>query len=180
VEAVDRLFVAAPVPDEVRLALSHELSELDIPGRKTPPGNWHVTLRFLGDVDRVTYERFLAEFERVTDVAPFIVGLNGIDAFPRPSKATVLWVSLDRGEPELGVINEIAEDASQSVGLMPEDRPFRPHLTLSRIRPPRDVRHLVSEQLDLSWRCNSVIVYRSILQRGGATYEPLETFALSR
>jgi len=69
-----------------------------------------------------------------------------------------------------------------AAGLDPDDRPFRPHLTLSRVRPEVDVSGLVGGALPLGidWKCESIVVYRSHLGRGGARYEPLETLPLSR
>jgi len=76
----------------------------------------------------------------------------------------------------------VAEEAAQSAGFGPEDRLFRAHLTLSRVRPAEDVSGLLETFADagVGWRCRSVVVYRSHLGRGGARYEPLETFPLTR
>jgi 2'-5' RNA ligase len=73
-----------------------------------------------------------------------------------------------------------AEDAAQQAGLDPEDRPFHPHLTLSRIRPHQDVRPLIAETdpFPLTLPVDRLIVYRSHLGRGGARYEELESFDL--
>jgi 2'-5' RNA ligase len=83
-----------------------------------------------------------------------------------------------RGAIELAVLNEIIEEAAQAAGLSPEDRPFHPHVTLSRIRPPVDVRGLLDEDFALSWRCDRVVLYRSHLGRGPARYEALDSVVL--
>ena len=162
------------------MALADRTSPLHIPGRLVPKENWHFTLRFLGETDQVRYERFLAGLAIVEKKAPFPIRLAGFGAFPKPQKATVVWTGVSEGVEDLSLLNEFAEEAAQSAGFEPEERPYRPHLTLSRIRPPVDVRWLVDEPLDLSWRNNEVVVYRSHLGRGGARYEPLETFTLFR
>ncbi|HSO50875.1 MAG TPA: 2'-5' RNA ligase family protein, partial [Acidimicrobiia bacterium] len=54
-----RVFVAAPLPDEVRMALADRLLQVELPGKVVPPESWHITLRFLGNLDEVVYERFL-------------------------------------------------------------------------------------------------------------------------
>jgi len=177
-EVVGRVFVAAPLPPEVRFALAERVAELSIPGKVGPPENWHVTLRFLDVVDRVTYERFLSQLERVREQFSFPVALDGFGAFPKPRKATVFWAGIGRGTTDISLLNEIAEDAAISAGLSPEERPFHPHLTLARIRPPADVRDLVEEDLDLGWRCDRVVVFRSHLGRGPARYEPLDSVNL--
>ncbi|MEE8375705.1 MAG: 2'-5' RNA ligase family protein, partial [Acidimicrobiia bacterium] len=75
---------------------------------------------------------------------------------------------------------EIAEEAAQMAGLEPEERPYRPHLTISRIRPPRDIGPLTAESFDLKWSCDEIVVYQSEAGEGGVRYEPLETFAFLR
>jgi 2'-5' RNA ligase len=159
------------------MALADSLSPHDIPGRLAPPENWHITLRFLGDVDQVTYERFFAALE-VEDVEPFRIRLDGLGAFPNARRATVIWIGVDDGVAGLTELNEITEGAAQSAGLDLEERPFHPHLTLARARPPADVRVLEGVSFDLGWRCDRVVVYRSRTGRGGARYEPLETVHL--
>jgi 2'-5' RNA ligase len=178
VEHLGRVFAAVPLPPEIRLALSDRLSDLKIPGRLVPPDNWHITLRFLDTIDQVTYERFLSGLAAAETQSPFRVSLDVFGAFPRPRKATVFWAGVGRGAEAMGLLSEHAEESAQGAGLAPEERPFHPHLTLARIRPPVDVRGLLDEELDLSWSCDRVVVYRSHLGRGGARYEPLDSVDL--
>lgn len=177
-DLVGRVFVAATIPPEVRFALGERIADLPIPGKVGPEENWHVTLRFLDTIDRVTYERFLSELEAVGEQFSFPASLEGFGAFPNPKKATVFWAGVGRGAGELTLLNELAEEAAVSSGLLPEERHFHPHLTLSRIRPPVDVRGIVDEELELGWRCDRVVVYRSHLGRGHAKYEPLDSVNL--
>ena len=161
------------------MALADQTSAVHIPGKRVPKENWHLTLRFLGETDSVSYERFLNGLAEMENLTPFLIRLAGFGAFPKPQKATVVWAGVSEGVEDLSLLNEVAEEAAQLAGFEPEERPYRPHLTLSRIRPPVDVRHLVDEPLDLRWKNTEVVVYRSHLGRGGARYEPLETFLLS-
>ncbi|HJQ78005.1 MAG TPA: RNA 2',3'-cyclic phosphodiesterase [Acidimicrobiia bacterium] len=178
VDLVGRVFAAAPPPPEIRVALSERIAAMRIPGKVAPAENWHITLRFLDTIDQVTYERFLSGLEAVRHEFSFPVALDGFGAFANPRKATVFWAGVGRGALELAQLNEVLEDAAQAAGLLPEERPFHPHLTLSRIRPPADVRDLLDEELALSWRCDRVVVYRSHQGRGGVSYEPLDSVSL--
>jgi 2'-5' RNA ligase len=173
-----RVFAAVPLPNEVRQALVERIAGLDIPGKLAPPENWHLTLRFLGAVDDVTFDRFLAGLAPVEEVRSFRVRLTGYGAFPNPRRSTVVWTGVDEGVNELTRLNEMAEEAAQAAGLSPEERPYHPHVTLSRVRPPANSEHLLGEDLDLAWRCDRVVVYESRLGGGTARYEPLETFDL--
>jgi RNA 2',3'-cyclic 3'-phosphodiesterase len=177
-----RIFVAVPLPGEIRMALADRLQSLDMPGRGVPPENWHITLRFLGWTDDVAFDRLLAALDEA-DLGPsFDMMLGEMGAFPRPSSATVIWLAVSKGATRLEDLAAVAEEAAQSAGFGPEDRPFRAHLTLTRVRPAEDASGLLDSYpgADLGWRCRSVVVYRSHLGRGGARYEPLETFPLTR
>jgi len=182
VDGIGRVFVAVSLPDEVRMALSDRLAQITLPGRVAPPQNWHITFRFLGNIGAVAYERFLAGLDTSDLGDPFRVRLGSLGAFPGARKASVIWVGLSKGEERLRQLAELCEEAAQTAGLSPNERPFHPHLSLSRVRPPQDVRRLVDQvpALGLEWRCMSVVVYRSHLGRDGARYEPLETLPLTR
>ena len=175
-----RCFVAVPIPDEIRMALADVLSDTRFPGRFSSPQRWHITLRFLGEIDDITYERFLNAFEEEDLSDPFRVTMSGLGAFPGSKRAKVVWAGITDGTAHLEALSASAEEAAETAGLEPEDRPFRPHLTLSVLRPAQDVTGLLhsAPDFDLSWKCDQVIVYESHLGRGPARYEPLETFRL--
>jgi 2'-5' RNA ligase len=182
VEGVDaaRIFVAVPLPDEVRMALADLIGDVDLPGTVVPPANWHITLRFIGRTDDVAYDRLLASLDETDLGDVFDIEVGEMGSFPRPNRATVLWIGVDRGQTRLAEVAAEVKEAVEAAGFDPEDRPFRAHLTLSRIRPPVDVTGLIGSfpEVRLKWRCRSIVVYRSHLGRGGARYEPLETFPL--
>jgi len=183
VEGLARLFVAVPLPDDIRHALStlvRDAAPGGLPGRIVPPANWHVTLRFLGDVDDLGRDRLLKELDVAGLGDPFAVGWGGLGAFPRPGRATVLWIGADRGAADLGRLAADVEEAVVAAGFPQEERPFRSHLTLSRIRPHHDVSRLLETagSFDLAMTVDRVVVYRSHLGRGGARYEEIEEFPL--
>lgn len=181
-ERLKRVFAAVRLPDEVRLALADRLSSLSVPGRAAPPDNWHLTLRFLGIVDEPTLDRFVAALDMSDLGDPFRLVLEGLGAFPRPGNATVLWVGIGGDLESLADLSAVVEECAVGAGLDGEERPFSPHLTLSRIRPPEDVSELISDapEFGLGWECQELIVYRSHLGGGPARYEPLETITLGR
>lgn len=178
VERLGRVFAAVPLPPELREALAEDLTGLAIPGRLVPAENWHLTIRFLGTVETTTFERFLSRLD-LEDESQFRIRLGRIGAFPNPRRATVVWIGVEEGATELVHLAEIAEEAAQVAGVEAEERPFHPHLTISRVRPPSNVGELTDHRVDLSWRCDRVVVYRSHLGRGGARYEPLESIRLT-
>lgn len=178
--AVLRVFLAVSPPHEVRLALVDQISHLPIPGRLIPPDNWHITLRFLGEIDEVACERYAAAIDQSDLGTDFPLRIDHLGAFPKPSKATVVWAGIDRGQQRLFQLAEVADERAMDVGVVGEERPFRPHLTLSRVRPQASVTDLMDEELDVAWRVDGLVMFRTLPGRGTVHYEPLETFSLSR
>lgn len=177
-ETLRTVFAAVALSDEARIALADQAGQLDIPGKLVPPDNWHLTVRFLGSVDQVTYERFIGGLDQADLPAAFRVRLGRVGGFPSLRRATVMWVGVEMGNESLALINEIAEEAAQGAGLVPEERPFRPHLTLSRVRPPREINSSVELRVDVEWVADQLVVYESHVGRGGTSYEPLDSIEL--
>ncbi len=180
-----RLFLAVEVADDVRHALAAHLTEaLDgkpVPGRPVPPPNWHVTLRFLGYTYDEERDRLFHALDEADFGGPFTVGFGGLGAFPRPARATVLWLGIERGSDEVEALGAVAEEAAVAAGWMMEERPFHPHLTLSRIRPHQDVTAVIERvpPLRMTMPVDDVVLYRSHLGGGkSARYEPIERFPL--
>jgi 2'-5' RNA ligase len=174
-----RLFVAVPLTGRVRLRISDALRG-PLPGRPVRPENWHITVRFLGEVGEVERDLVIDALEGAELGAPFRVRWSGLGAFPRTRRATVLWLGVDRGDRQLRELAGRAEEALEGAGFAPEDRPFRSHVTLSRIRPHQDVTPLVDafEPLGFEMVVDRLVLYRSHLGRGGARYEEVEVFPL--
>ena len=158
--------------------LAQHLHEPDIPGRLVPPDNWHLTVRFLGNVDQIAMERLMATLDQSGLGQPFAIALGELGAFPRPAKASVVWLAVDQGRERLIEVNKIAEEASQEVGLAADERPFAPHLTLSRIRPELDVRPALASYrpMPFRWTAAELVLYETRTAAGGAVYQRLETF----
>ena len=180
-----RLFLAADPGDEARHALAALIERRlppDVPGKVVPPANWHVTLRFVGGVDEAERDRIVHAVDDADLGEAFSVRWGALGAFPRPGRATVLWIGADQGDERLTDLAERVDAAVDDAGFGAEDRPFRAHLTLRRIRPPRDVTTLVAqtEPFGVSSRIESVGLYRSHLGRGGARYELVEQFELGK
>lgn len=181
----ERLFLAIALDDDSRAGLAARVDDVlgaaELPGRPVPVANWHVTLRFLGKVESVQRDVILGYLSEHLSVPSFRVRFGGFGAFPRPHRAAVLWIGLDDGGEETGEVAAICEDAAQAAGFLAEERPFHAHLTVSRIRPPVDVRWLTepAEAAGVRLEVGEVTLYRSVL--GGnkpARYEVVETVPL--
>lgn len=128
-----RLFVALDLPDAVKRALEPLASGLgDV--RWVPPGQQHLTIRFIGEVD----ERHLDEIAEALSLvpgAPFELRLKGIGHFPPRGAMKVLWVGIERN-PELAQLKKRIDRVLRQTGLPPDERRFQPHVTLGRVRRP--------------------------------------------
>ncbi len=152
-------------------------------------GSVHLTLKFLGEQpqERLTEIRNrLPEALASRDLRSFFLELSGVGAFPSFRAPRVLWMDLS-GETEalLGLWRTV-EDVTARLGFEPESRPFRPHLTLARIKDPSDFSLALARTLTESdppvgrWRVTSVTLMKSELRAGGPIYSPLATFPLYR
>ena len=178
-----RLFLAIPLTDEARHAIVHHLkSHLShpLPGRPVRPELWHLTLRFLGEVDEPGGDRIVREVDAVERGPRFSVRWGALGAFPRARRANVLWLGVEEGEAEAQRLAAVVEEAVEAAGFPPEDRPFRCHLTLSRIRPDQDVTPVLEAvpPLRVAMPVDRVVLYRSHLGPGGPRYEEVESFPL--
>jgi 2'-5' RNA ligase len=184
-ELVGRLFLAVELEQHVREGLvafiSRALKGKPLPGRAPKPDNWHLTLHFLGDTNRTQYECLVAELKNEPLGAPFETVFGGLGAFPRTSKASVLWVGVVQGSDAFMRLANGVEKAIARAGMPPADKPFSPHLTLSRIRPPLSVDSIVQTAgaANLRMRVEHITLFRSHLGASGPRYEPLEKFALT-
>jgi RNA 2',3'-cyclic 3'-phosphodiesterase len=183
-DSAGRLFLGVGLPDDLRHALDSHLRQAlgnqALPGRAVPAANWHFTLRFLGDTPLSRLDALRHELDEPETGAAFRVGFSGYGAFPHPARASVLWLGVGEGEEALQRLAGAVEVAVRRAGFPAEERPFRAHLTLSRIQPPRDVRELLRclPSFHESMEVSGVTLFRSHLGGGPARYEPLEQFRL--
>ncbi len=139
-----RTFIAVELAAPVR----HVLAELQEQMRREPvarnvrwvaPDAIHLTLKFLGDVDR---EGIPALGDAVAiaceGIEPFTLTLSGTGAFPNLRRPNVLWVGLTGDVAAAAGLAERIDEECGRLGMARETRPFSPHLTLGRVK--RDLR----------------------------------------
>jgi RNA 2',3'-cyclic 3'-phosphodiesterase len=126
-----RLFVGIGFPPELKLRLSLLCS--GVPGAKwVDPGNFHLTLRFIGEIGEDTAVDIDDALSRLR-ARRFTLQIAGTGVFgDRPRN---LWAGVERS-PELVGLRDKIEQSLIRVGLPPEPRKFAPHVTLARLRDP--------------------------------------------
>lgn len=128
-----RLFTALEIPADAALSLS--LLRGGLPGaRWIDVENYHITLRFIGDVDGPTADEVLGALDRVNREA-FTVELTGIGAFGSRKPHSV-WAGV-RPSQQINALQAEIERICQRIGLPPDPRKFIPHVTLARLRGAR-------------------------------------------
>jgi RNA 2',3'-cyclic 3'-phosphodiesterase len=185
-EAVDlmiRSFIAVDLPANVHQALAvlqQELQRVGAPVSWVKPDKIHLTLKFLGDIspERVTAIQAILH-SIAAGTAPFRLQPLGCGAFPSLKQMRVVWVGLQGASEPLLNLQQAIEQALVPLGFAVEDRPFRAHLTLGRVRGRG---HLYQLQQALLQRQSfqaeafdvpDVVLYKSELRPEGARYTPL-------
>jgi len=184
-----RLFVAAEIPETQRAAVAAAAGSLraslgdTLPGaRWTGEGGWHVTLKFVGSVAEERLETVSAAVAAVAagSAGPAEVRLTGLGAFPTARRARVLWVGLEEPDGVLAAAASALEERFRAEGFPAEARPWRPHLTLARLRLPAPVELPAGGIGAEPFTVGELVLFRSHLHPSGAVYEALGRFPLQR
>lgn len=178
-----RSFIAIDLPPAVQRqieALAAELKKSDAAVGWVRSEGIHLTLKFLGSVSVDLIEQIkpvLAEIASETD--PIHMEAAGCGAFPNVKAPRVVWVGLRGQSQPLAELQKRVESAMADFGFKPEDRPFRPHLTLGRVKGRQRLQFLqqallahqefAAEPFDVT----ELVLYKSELRPDGARYTPL-------
>ncbi|MCI0489051.1 MAG: RNA 2',3'-cyclic phosphodiesterase [Blastocatellia bacterium] len=140
--------------------------------------NIHLTLKFLGDVQLSRIESILRAAERAAaSISPFEIEVSGAGCFPSPRNPRVLWVGLANVPEELKRLHAGLEAELAREGFPREQKNFSPHLTICRIRSPRNASRVAEDLIARgfeaeSFQAREIIVMRSDLKPAGAIYTP--------
>jgi len=156
--------------------------------RWVAPGSIHLTLKFLGEIDRALAPKVGAVMrECVSGEHPFALLVAGLGAFPNLQRPNVVWAGVSGDIAATVRIAQRLEDGCAALGIAREDRPFSPHLTLGRIQrdaapdPRRQIGDSIRRQPSgeigrLS--VDAIYLMRSELRPSGAVYSVVERVPL--
>ena len=186
-----RVFLAV----ELSPALCQQLSELQHHLRSTlPKVNWvrpesiHLTLKFLGNIDISMVEHLLTAIEPVRKCqAPLTLEIQGLGVFPHIRRPRILWIGCTGDIQALFNFVSHIENALEPLGFPLEEKPYHPHLTLTRIKQDNSKvgsRLIHSGLLEQPWnlgtlRIDRITLFRSELSPSGAEYTSLWTVPLN-
>ncbi len=183
-----RAFLAIELSDEVRASLAALIDRFrKVPSKVSwvPSENLHLTLRFLGDIDRSALE-YLADglAEQLQQVESFRVTVQGVGAFPTARRPGVVWAAVARPPRPLMEAQALVEKAARAAGLDAEGRDFVPHITLGRVRNRRaspGVIEALDREKDFEageFAVRSVSLFSSELTPHAAIHRKLKDFPL--
>lgn len=180
-----RAFLAFEVSEEVRASLAEAGEELRRTGADVSVvarENLHFTVKFLGEIPEGQVQEVDSRIARLS-LSGFEALLKGAGVFPDMRRPRIVWVGVGEGaELMTGAANAVI-DALEGIG-KPEEREFIPHLTIGRVRSPRNAAALVSFLNRNSQRefgrtfIGSLKLKSSVLTPSGPVYTDVREYAL--
>ena len=176
-----RVFCAVELPAEVRLRAVEHINSLQdaVQGARV---SWeradklHITLKFLGEIAPNRLQTLSDAATRAAlSTQPFTLALEGAGSFPTRGLPRILWLGINDASGSLTQLQSNLEEECERLGFAPEERPFRPHLTIARIRAPQAARKLAQVHQEFGFEAmlfpaNELVVMRSELGPVGSSY----------
>ncbi len=177
-----RAFFCLPLAGDVRAVVGRAADrirrETHMAASWVDPSNYHVTLRFLGEIDpALTVELKSLAAQAAAECAPFSLGLRSIGAFPSLDRARVLWVGGETPDGFLGMAQAL-ELGLTGLGFPAEPKSAVAHVTIARLKGPPDERlGEVVARIGALATCDcapgTIVLMQSELTPRGAQYTPL-------
>ncbi|QAT17297.1 2'-5' RNA ligase [Candidatus Velamenicoccus archaeovorus] len=185
-----RLFIAVELPKEIKEYLGsavRTLQETGADAKWVESKNIHLTLKFLGATPVETIPAIRRAMTAVTDNARAVpTSLETFGGFPSLSAPRVLWVSLTDKEKHLERIVRELEDSLSAVGFAKENRPFKAHITLARLRSSRNRLSLTEAARKFqavlehpAFKIDNITLFESVLGPKGPAYSIIEQIKLN-
>lgn len=184
-----RLFIAVNIPKKQRTRIyraAKTLREGEMPVSWIDPDDFHITLKFLGQVRREQVPAIEEAIAKVASSTPgFLTALSGFGAFPTIRRPRVIWIGVG-ANPELRCLKQDLEWALGDVGFSAETRAFHPHVTLGRADEAGGAgafRGLDTRMAELQFegdiKVHTLDLMRSQLSRSGPTYSVVSSMKLA-
>ena len=180
-----RVFLALPLAPSFQSEISPLIVRLK---KQYPKIRWvspesiHITLHFFGSVSEEDIPRIASIVTPLTAAAPPLeVSLQGLGVFPNFSRPRVIWLGMHGDIDLLNTLQQKLEEGFRKSGFPCEDRDFKPHLTLGRLKDSKPCPGI--EQVEFpateTKQINEIVLFQSHLTPQGAQYEIISTYALS-
>jgi len=170
-----RCFLAVPLTDYAR----NHIKKLGIlPGRKVPLEKLHLTLHFLGNVEEQALNALIKELKTTPLGQPFEIQFSELGAFPKQTHARVLWLGVKKGSEELNQLVLTLGEKLKALNFKIEERPYLPHLTISRLDPPKNLTTWIdfTSFKPFVMPAQEIILYQSVLEENQSRYLELQRY----
>ena len=179
-----RVFCAIELDAEVQSRIQKHIERLRTSVPESRPGwnrseNIHLTIKFFGNVISSEVKRISSAASRtVSDFSSFKISIGETGVFPNSRHPRVLWIGVEDPTGRLSELQELFEKECAVEKFAKEDRPFRPHLTIARIRKPEGAGRLAEANSAFGFKAveltvNELVVFRSELSSKGSKYTAL-------
>jgi len=180
-----RLFIAAEIPKEVKSGLEELIKSLSASGdgvKWVRSGSIHLTLKFLGNVKEEELDKIKKAGE--TGLSGIIGGdgiqlsIEGLGTFPGGKRIRVIWIGMKGELDRLEMVRDALNESFYKLGFPKEERDFRPHLTLGRVkgRVSRETIEKIEDMKDIvlgDIGVSRLHLFKSDLKPTGAVYTSL-------
>jgi RNA 2',3'-cyclic 3'-phosphodiesterase len=184
-----RVFCAIEFPTAVSLRASAHIKQLrvqfpDSPASWNRDGNFHLTVKFIGEIPKTNVARLSLAAERAANLSSFNLIVAGAGSFPSKGPPKVLWLGIDDASGQLDRLHaHLAEECARE-GFGKEERAFHPHLTIARLRRHAEARELANLHKELGFPAivvpvSELLVIRSELGSEGSKYTTISRHALT-
>lgn len=178
-----RSFIALPIPKETAnqlgdLAAKMSYQDKSSAVRWVDQENYHITLAFLGEQDEADLESLVDALDYAIEESEFEICLSHISPFPA-SKPKLLAAMAEKSQTLIDIHQQVG-NAVRNQSMRMDKRKFFPHVTLGRLRHSKNIfAGNIAKSDPLTFWCEEIVLYESILSHSGATYEPICRFPLS-
>jgi RNA 2',3'-cyclic 3'-phosphodiesterase len=173
-----RLFIAIPLPEDIRYELS-DFQDNELNVRWVSPDQMHLTLKFLGQVNSIQKKQVSKLLSEIW-FDSFQIAIQGFGFFPEKGSPRVFWAGIQTETSALHDLQNKVEMAALDIGIPKDKHPYIPHITLGRMNDNSLKRtELIRADSEISSRKFTVDhfkLYQSILQPEGAIHKTLMVF----
>ena len=183
--SVVRSFIALPTTPSIKEQLSaivSELRQVNADVKWDTSEKFHITLKFLGNVESQLLENLIAALRQMSSRRSFELTYESLGGFPDLVRPRVVWVGTSPSAEALSLQKSVEEVCSR-FGFPKEDREFHPHITLGRVKGSRNI-HRLTDSLKsimlqpITSRCTELLVMRSDLHQSGSVYSVVASIPL--
>ena len=182
-----RIFIALELPEEVKkeiLKIQRRLVIKDAKIRWMSKENTHLTLKFLGGVEESLMPNIYETMDRASkSLNSFQLNLSNAGLFPNRGRPKIIWAGIGGSTSELESLAEKCDFAMHRIGFERENRKFKPHVTIGRIKSLSDAEDLSQRLNDLEvgpieFKAAKINIIKSDLTSSGAVYTLLNSINL--